>query len=46
MMGHMMSVGKIMHRLYSSCVKYGAEQDGVAWSGVELLQNGWGLTTK
>jgi len=27
-------------------VKYGAEQDGVAWSGVELLWNGWGLTTK
>jgi len=27
-------------------VKYGAEWDRVAQSGVELLQNGWGLTTK
>jgi len=27
------------------CVKYRAEQDGVGRSGVELLRNGWGLTT-
>jgi len=41
---------KIVHRLcssyISSIVKYGAEQDRVGRSGVELLQNGWGLTTK
>jgi len=27
-------------------VKYGAEQDGVGRSGVELLQNGWGFDNK
>jgi len=30
---------------YEVDVKYGAEQDGVGWSGVELFRNGWGLTT-
>ena len=27
-------------------VKYRAKQVGVGWSGVEILRNGWGLTTK
>jgi len=27
-------------------VKYRAKQIGVSWSGVEILRNGWGLTTK
>jgi len=31
---------------YYLCDKYGAEQDGVGQSRVELLRNGWGLTTK
>jgi len=35
-----------MLEVNSSLVKYRAEQDGVGWSGVELLRNGWGLTTK
>jgi len=34
------------YRALVDTVKYRVEQDGVGWSGVELLQNGWGLTTK
>jgi len=34
------------YRALVDTVKYRAEQDRVGWSGVELLQNGWGLTTK